>query len=576
MKFKITPLTIFLILLIVLVVFIVISNSSFFQQEGFVSFLQSESPATLQTVPQYNPDKPVYKLYDNLYFDNNNGSLIELTSTKFTGNVDLVGNTITQMSVLPRSSTVSYTYELSSPSQRIAPPPETIVSSYTPLIYETEGVNTDMYSVFYMPWGKKTFLHILNTSSSPVANEGSFLFSDTSVVYSKMLDGSEIYVGEYNVDGDENNYKEVTKAVYNTSRKVYQLNKYVHYDLKNGNLLITKGNNTLDVYKRGDNNKITIHQSETDGDSEKEFGDKDEYKTVSFDVQMYEDTLGGNTVMAFSQSFETMIAIIGKDSNNSITIKYLQRFNPNGIDDGSKISDSYKNDENEEAEDTEDHNNGIDLNDYMLKTQIVPPVCPSCPACPACDFEGACSNCGGNGGSGTLTKKGETTVQGDEVSKKSQSVGDVAVGAVGAVGDVAVGAVGAVGDVATGAVGAAGDVASGAFGAAGDVASGAFGAAGDVASGAFGAVGDVASGALGAVGDVASGIVGAGKQVTDAAGSNAAASGPGSASGAGTNQQLTQVMPQGSTDPYSYYGQIPYKKPSEYMPITADFSSFGK
>ena len=556
MKFKITPLTIFLLLLIVLVVFIVISNMSFFQREGFVSFLQSESAATKQTVPQYNPNEKVYKVYDNLYFDNNNGSLIELSSTKFTGNVDLVGNTITQMSVMPRNSSVAYTYEFSSPVQKIAPPEKTLVSSYTPLVYETDGVDTDKYAVLYMPWGKKTFLHVLNQSCEPVANEASYLFSDTSVIYSKLLDGSEIYIGEYTIDHDENNGKDITIPEYNTERKVYQLNKYVHYDMKNGNLIIADYN-SLDVYKRDDKNKITIRKNNS-SNSENNFGDDDVYKTVPFNVQIYKDKLGGNTVMTFSQSFETMVAIIGKDSNNSITIKYLQRFNPNGIDDGSKISEIYQYNEfdKEDKEDKENkenkedkenkENKEIDLNDYMLKTQIVPPVCP---ACPACDFTGACSNCGGNGGSGTLSKKGESTVQEDEVSKKSKSIGDVATGAVGAAGDVATGAVGVAGDVATGAIGAAGDV----------------------ATGAIGAVGGIASGALGAVGEVATSIVGAGKNVTNITASNSP-----SASKAGLNQQLTQVMPQGSTDPYSYYGQLPYKKPSEYMPITANFSAFGK
>jgi hypothetical protein len=567
MKFKITPLTIFLLLLIVLVVFIVISNSSFFQREGFVSFLQSESAATKQTVPQYSSNEKVYKVYDNLYFDNNNGSLIELTSTKFTGNVDLIGNTITQMSVLPRNSAQAYTYEFSSPAQKIAPPEKTLVSTYAPLVYETDGVNTDKYSVFYLPWGKKTFLHVLNLSSKPVSNEATYLFSDTSVVYSKMMDGSKIYIGEHTIDYDENNGKDITIPAYNTSRKVHQLNKYVHYDMKNGNIIIAGENDSLDIYKRGDKNKITISKTNNSSGSKTKFGDDDVYKTLSFDVQMYEDKLGRNTVMVFSQAFETMVAIAGKDTNNSITVKYLQRFNPNGIDDGSKMSDNYlyDDDEYDEHDDDDDDDDEIDLNDYMLKTQIVPPVCPACPACPACDFKGACSNCGGNGGSGTLSKKGETTVQGDEVSKKSQNVGDAATGAVGAVGNVASGAVGAVGDVASGAVGAVGNVASGAVG-----------AAGNVASGALGAAGNVASGALGAVGDVASGIIGAGKQVSDAAGSNATTSGQTSSGGAGTNQQLTQVMPQSSTDPYSYYGQLPYKKPSEYMPITADFSSFGK
>ena len=46
-------------------------------------------------------------------------------------------------------------------------------------------------------------------------------------------------------------------------------------------------------------------------------------------------------------------------------------------------------------------------NDYILKTQIVPPVCPTCPSCPS---SGACTNCGGNGGAGALSGQGQPIV----------------------------------------------------------------------------------------------------------------------------------------------------------------------
>ena len=32
----------------------------------------------------------------------------------------------------------------------------------------------------------------------------------------------------------------------------------------------------------------------------------------------------------------------------------------------------------------------------------------------------------------------------------------------------------------------------------------------------------------------------------------------------------------GTTDPYSYYGQLPTKPSTTYMPRTANFSNFGK
>jgi hypothetical protein len=41
-----------------------------------------------------------------------------------------------------------------------------------------------------------------------------------------------------------------------------------------------------------------------------------------------------------------------------------------------------------------------------------------------------------------------------------------------------------------------------------------------------------------------------------------------SQSGLGTNNQVN--------DPYSYYGQLPAKGKANYVPVTADFSRFGK
>ena len=46
--------------------------------------------------------------------------------------------------------------------------------------------------------------------------------------------------------------------------------------------------------------------------------------------------------------------------------------------------------------------------DYMLKTQMVPPVCPACPSCP--NKGGCCTNCGGNGGNGTVDASGNSIV----------------------------------------------------------------------------------------------------------------------------------------------------------------------
>jgi hypothetical protein len=556
MKFKITPLTIIIFLLLILVLLIVLNNSSFFSREGFVSFLQSENTATQNSIPQYGENK-VFKLYDNLFFDNRNGNLIEVDSPTYTDSADLTGETITSLTTLPRDSNVSFTYTISSSEQRIEEQPKKLKPSKKTLIYESMSENTDKYLVFYMPWDKKTFIHVLNTTNDLVTNEASYYFNDTSVSYNKLLNSSELVMTDYQLDDAENNNKEVLEPLYNSNREVHQISKYTLFDKKNGNIIIkSTSDNSIDIYKRGSTDKITANSTEEE--QEASFGDNDTFENIDYSVNMYEDSNGGNTLLSISHGVDTVLALIGKNESGEVIIKNLKHIKPN--DNKETLKSKKEKEATEEEEEEEEENNEeeseLNMHDYILKTQIVPPVCPSCPSCPACPKDVTCNNCGGNGGSGTLSKDGNSNVEGDAISKTTSSVGNVASGAVGAVGDVASGAVGAVGDVAGGAVGAAGDVASGAVG-----------AAGNVVSSAIDVVGDVASSAIGAVGKLGQ-------------------SGENNNQKMSMNQQQNNTMPQppmsqsnsvsGVTDPYSYYGQLPNKKPSNYMPITADFSSFGK
>ena len=76
---KITPFIVLLLLLAILVVFTLFCKFPFFQREGFITFLKNEDSMTEQIIPQYS-DNTVYKLYDNLFFDKKNGSLIILAT----------------------------------------------------------------------------------------------------------------------------------------------------------------------------------------------------------------------------------------------------------------------------------------------------------------------------------------------------------------------------------------------------------------------------------------------------------------------------------------------------------------
>jgi hypothetical protein len=172
-------------------------------------------------------------------------------------------------------------------------------------------------------------------------------------------------------------------------------------------------------------------------------------------------------------------------------------------------------------------------NDFIRKTQIVPPVCPTCPNCPG-SGNGVCTNCGGKGGSGTTNK--------DESGTDSNNV---------------------LSDTAKGTVNLGKDVVGGTVGLGKDVVGGTVGLGKEVVGGTVGLVKDTVGGAVGLVKDTASGIYNLGnkeKQSTNKPVSD-------SAFGYVPNDASTPV------DQYSYYGAL-QSKGGNFMPVTADFSSF--
>ena len=221
-------------------------------------------------------------------------------------------------------------------------------------------------------------------------------------------------------------------------------------------------------------------------------------------------------------------------------------------------------------------------NDYFLKTEVVPPVCPSCPSCPHSD--GVCTNSGGNG------TRASNKSNGDSGNKTASSlVRDAGTGATNLARDTASGADSLVRDAAKGTVDIAGNVADGTYNAAQDVAGGATSLARDAASGTYGAAKDVAGGAYGVAKDITQGTVGLGRDFASGVG-NLFRAGPTSQGGGyhnsyggptynhnqGGYMNPRQYMSHGQ-DPYSYYGAVPPRSSGcNFVPRTANFSSFGR
>lgn len=204
--------------------------------------------------------------------------------------------------------------------------------------------------------------------------------------------------------------------------------------------------------------------------------------------------------------------------------------------------------------------------DYMLKTQIVPPVCPACPVanCPAAAVVS---------GSGSGSVSGSATPISDAV-KVTGSVAEKTVGAAGDIlkslgsGATSVG-LGTV-DLAKGTVSGTADLAKGA-------ASGTAGLARDVVGGTVGLARDVVGGTVGLAKDTVKGSVGLAKDaiggtVNLARGKYSADEGQRAPRSGGSYSASSH----GTMDPYTYNGQLQNKPSADFMPVTANFSAFSK
>jgi hypothetical protein len=630
---KISPLVLFLILIAVLVISYIFAYRT---QEGFVSYQQQKQSLDYDIIPCY-ATRSVYKLWDSLYFDQRNANLIELDASRYNGNVDLIGNSITNVIVTPRegsSNAKSYSVRVTGTvvvPQNVDLSQRTIVpKAYNTWTYQTLCNNTDQYFVTYIPFDDSTYVHILNKTPSTPIQIGSFLFSQGSnSTFSKLLVGADgtggptiPITGTYN-DVDANNNNMVAESMYSSNKNLYQIGKYVKYDLSNANLIIQKGDGgsrTLSIYDRNYINGRATAEVVTGGTAPLSVTTVGTVSNVSnFTSYSVFDACGQTMVLYMAIAKKTVVVLIKYDaSTKNFSLGNVCRFDDTFIVKGSN-GDRDNGNSNKPPTDSSiseyykwywywksGGGDGSMSNDYMLKTKIVPPVCP---ACPACKGGSACTNCGGNGGSGTMSSGGGSMVADTNAGGAITNVSTNAADAVSNIsGDVASTAKTGIvttgllaGGVALEAGALASDAGSGAVNLAKSAGSGASNLATKAASGSAEFVKDAASGTAGFVKDAASGAVGLGKEIVggtvdlaketvkgaiDLTGINdddASTSEDTSSDGTTINKagnQINAPMVLGTqnqySDQYSYYGTLPAKKPSNFIPVTADFSKFGK
>ena len=535
---KLTPFILFLFLLIILVISSLFGKRLMVEQEGFQEGLVNTTSLTNVSLTTYSTINKVWNLYDNIYFDDRNGNLIEVSGIDDTtsGNTDTSVSTIvtkrSNYSTTFYVTTVGVNHNLESSSI------SEITPKYTSCYYPSQTNNYN-YNVFYMPWNKDTFIHIIdNINKKQLAT---FLFSPgsetKSLYYSQPTD---IGLTDFVSDNSNDNNKMVIEPLYDDIKHVYQLSQYVKYDLVNSNLIITtEPTRTIVVY---DINKNSFTVSSSDNDISNR--SRPNPNITSYIVK---DSLGQNIVLCIPNKINTLIAFIGYSDNtkSSLILKNVFRFNEYGLDNGGQTQNTGDSDFSKYWNSSK--------NDYILKTQIVPPVCPTCPTCPSA---GTCSNCGGSGGSGTLSKTGNSMLPNN--SGTNQNYSRLGSGTVesNANPDTIGGSLtlsqydltATVEDVAKTGAG--------------------------VVTGVAGTIGGVANNLISTTGSVLKpnqmgGINTQNTQNALGATGNNQRSTPGyTAPGVGTNNQYS--------DPYSYYGQLPPKGQTNYVPVTADFSRFGR
>ena len=568
MEIKITPFILFLILLITLVISMLFGNSFLLKREndkeGFVSFGYTNTDIMKVYIPQYSADetKKVIYLYDNLYFDGTNGNLIEVDSTycsnarvtsNINGNVscnDSIGTSIKNIYITTRNqNTITYSttkdHDGNIKANNTNESSTSIISSNDHFTYLTKclnilDINDYKYQLFYASWDNDTYMHImeLNPTLNTGINIQSYYYNYDNaymqyVPFQKMNNDIPPYKQLYSANDDSNNGKLYNDVVYKKSN-IYQISKYVKYDLAHGYIIILNPtSNTYTLYSRT-TGKIVENASDSPVENLSKF--------VSFVIP---DNNNG-VVVVMAHDLKTLIMIIHADSTQKqYILSYCVRFTDKEVHISSSSGGNLI--LNPETTISKDISNNhlpcqdelsckwyyyfktvgndpsiLFKNEYIKKTQVVPPVCPSCPTCPGVH----CTDCSANSTNSTSSTSSSSD------SEKDHNIAEEAVG----------GAVGLTKEVVGGAVGLTKEV----------------------VGGAVGLGKEVVGGTVGLVKGAVSGIRNRGKKKDESE----------KDSSTETSGSSQHVVYRGTpVDQYSYYGAL-HSKGGNFMPVTADFSSF--
>jgi hypothetical protein len=680
---KLSPILLFLLILLALAISIIFGNwvqneyatpATRYNTEGFMAYQAKVSTHGNIRIPYYSTKKSVHKLHDCLYYDYVNGSVIVLDGTQANASVpnDLSGSTITTVSMYDRNGetrgTTTYTPDklptdfeselskinglstsykcftvIASVKSNIQPPTPDVgvagtgaAAPATPPPAAPVTVE-DKYELVYIPWGRETYLHLIELKSADTATGSTQVVRRHKYTFAYDNTGRIIETFDYENKSTRGNvaaYPVTTASSpflltnnilnshitthdgvytiadkYNASRQLYQLCNNIKYDKTNGFIVSTvKDSNKIYIYKRAKINSTSRHIAPDIYDTSPNSNNPLTPTEVTNDLDVANGFNVGvfNSVSPDSENtslYSILYFTIGKrtillalkaigsaespeyDIHKVVRIDEMKQVdtgaNYSGSNSGSSSSTSGNtavppsNTENDLQRFTYENamrywftqNAGYDgttINDYMLKTHVVPPVCPTCPSCPSV---GVCTDCGGKGGSGT--KKAASKEKEDEDDEK-KSDKDTDNGRS------------LIRDTGSGATNLLRDTGSGATNLLRDTGSGATNLLRDTASGTVGLAKDTVGGAVDLAKDTVGGVVNTFGKLAPTRVSDINYPGYVSQSYYAPNTQLPgqygnqpTISTNAGSDPISYFGALPAKG-GDPIPVTADFSRFGR
>lgn len=346
--------------------------------------------------------------------------------------------------------------------------------------------NVPVYQILYIPWDQDTIVELFNIAAN-TTSIGTFYFRQNMDPVHILNNHSMTGLGNSagGVPGASwNTY--VTLPVYeNKTKSVFQITDNVYFDPSNRYLLVTSNAGTAVTVYDGTQDSSGPIKKYTNSTSIAPGLTPTSIPAMDFESLWMSDADGGNVILYVTLSdSKTLVAVLTVDpaNQNLLTVVNLVRFNPHsttngGIDgipnvtgggsgsgSGSGTSGSGTSGSGSSSDSTQSdfakwwQDNSLNFGyyqqmmtltgglstgwssggklseDYLLKTQIVPPVCPTCPNCPSATCgsgaTGTCTNCGGQGGSGTVGANGgaiNAPSTGLGIASGVQNVGQAAV-----------------------------------------------------------------------------------------------------------------------------------------------------